>query len=77
MAERTIVTLAFLAVFVVAMLTNHLTGQVEIILAGGMGMIMAAWFGGHAISSATINSNQAAQDQQAANAQAKAGGAFN
>lgn len=77
MAERTIVTLAFLALFAIAMLTNHLTGQVEIILAGGMGMIMAAWFGGHTMSSATINNQQAAQDQQQAAAPTKAGGAFN
>lgn len=54
MVERVAVTLGFFALFMSVLLTHNMSGAIEGIMAGGLGVVLTAWFGGN-ISSATAS----------------------
>lgn len=61
--ERLIVTLAVLAVFVVLVLTGHMTDQYLAVLSPVLGLIGAAWFSSLQQQQSAVAAQQAAQIQ--------------
>lgn len=68
--ERVSVTLGFFALFAIVLLTHNMSGAIEGIMAGGLGVCLTAWFGGHISAS---SASQVAQSVSQAISQTQAG----
>ncbi len=59
--ERTVVTVAYLAAFVVLTVTGHMTGAVEGVFGTGLGMVGTAWFAASASAQMRAVASQSQQ----------------